>query len=113
MQKRVHKGVPREQPDWKPERFAGMWSYYPAKGRRNKQRAMDAWDKLKPDDALIARIGRALEKLLATEEWQRGIGIPYACRWLKHRRWEDEHRTPPQEPEPQPEQTLPKGAYRL
>lgn len=89
VQKGVHKGVPREQPDWKPERFAGMWNYYPAKGRRNKQRAMDAWDKLKPDDALIARIGRALEKLLATEEWQRGIGIPHVATFLNGQRWKD------------------------
>ena len=25
-----------------------------------------------------------------SEEWQRGIGIPYFVRWLRHRRWEDE-----------------------
>ena len=25
-----------------------------------------------------------------TEEWQRGIGIPYFVRWLRYRRWEDE-----------------------
>ena len=89
MQKRVHRGVPREQPDWKPERFEGMWKFYPAKGRKNKQRAMDAWDKLKPDDALIARIGRSLEKLKATEEWKRGIGIPHVATFLNDRRWKD------------------------
>lgn len=88
-QGRVRKGAPRDAPNWKPERFAGLWGYYPAKGRKSKQRAMDAWDKLKPDDDLIATIGRALERLKATEEWQRGIGIPYVATFLNGRRWED------------------------
>ena len=30
-----------------------------------------------------------------TDEWRRGIGIPYACRWLRNRRWEDEAREVP------------------
>lgn len=30
-----------------------------------------------------------------TDEWRRGIGIPYACRWLRNRRWEDEAREAP------------------
>lgn len=81
--------APRAAPDWKPERFAGFWDYYPQKGRRSKQRAMKAWDKLRPDDALIATIGLALKKLKATEEWQRGVGIPHAATFLNGRRWED------------------------
>lgn len=84
-----NRGVPRDAPAWKPERFEGMWKYYPAKGRKNKQRAMDAWDKLAPDDALIDRIARALARLMATEEWQRGIGIPHVATFLNGRRWED------------------------
>lgn len=83
--KRVHK----DGPDWKPERFAGLWSYYPAKGRKNKQRAIQAWDKLKPDDALIDTMARALAKLKATEEWQRDIGIPHVATWLNGERWHD------------------------
>lgn len=50
---------------------------------------MDAWDKLRPDDELIARIGRALVKLKATEEWRRGIGIPYVATFLRNARWVD------------------------
>ncbi len=80
---------PRVAPDWKPERFDGMWKFYPKPGRKNKQDAMDAWDKLKPDDALIDRIARALVKLKATEEWQRGIGIPYVATFLRGARWTD------------------------
>ena len=46
-------------------------------------------DKLKPDDDLIAEIGRALVKLGKTEAWQRGIGKPYASTFLNGRKWED------------------------
>lgn len=76
-------------PDWKPERFAGLWSFYPAKGRKNKQRAVKAWDKLRPDDELIAAIAHALVRLKATDEWQRGVGIPYVATFLNGARWED------------------------
>ncbi|WP_245185064.1 hypothetical protein [Flavonifractor sp. AGMB03687] len=63
--------------------------------------AVEEWDKLQPDDTLIDRMARALARQKASEEWQRGIGIPYACRWLRKRRWEDvpaqpQAQTPPQ-----------------
>jgi len=80
---------PRFAPEWKPERFAGLWEFYPQKGRKNKQAAMDAWDKLRPDDELIAKIGRALVALKATDDWQRGVGIPYVATFLNGARWED------------------------
>lgn len=83
-------------PEWKPERFAAFWAYYPR--GENKQRAVKAWDKLKPDDALIATMGRALAKQKASPDWQRGIGIPHASTWLNGRRWEDEQRGLPQLP---------------
>lgn len=90
---RVHKGVQKsmhkDAPDWKPERFAGLWGYYPRKGRKNKQRAIAAWDKLQPDDTLIDTMARALAKLKATEEWQRDIGIPHVATWLNGERWHD------------------------
>ena len=87
-------------PKWKPERFAAFWKFYPR--GENKQRAVKAWDKLKPDDALIATMGRALAKQKASPDWQRGIGIPHASTWLNGRRWEDEQRKLPQSP-PQPQ----------
>ena len=80
---------PREHPDWKPDRFDGFWKFYPKDGRKAKQRAMDAWDKLSPDDDLIATIARALVKLKATESWKRGIGIPYVSTFLNGARWTD------------------------
>ena len=86
--------TPRENPDWKPDRFAGLWAYYPSAGRKDKQRAMDAWDKLRPNDDLIATIGCALKKLKSSEEWQRGIGIPHVATFLNNARWEDAESLP-------------------
>ena len=83
------KKQPRANPDWKPERFEGLWKFYPAKGRKNKQDAMDAWDTLAPDDALIDVIAKALVKLKASEEWQRNVGIPYVATFLRGQRWAD------------------------
>lgn len=75
---------------WKPERFDAFWEYYRRNMRgENRSGAVRAWDKLKPDDDLIAEIGRALEKQKATELWSRGVGIPYASTYLNQRRWED------------------------
>lgn len=85
--------VPKEAPDWKPERFADFWAAYPC--GRSKQAAIKAWDKLKPDDALLVVMARALKRQMASEEWQRGIGIPYASTWLNNRRWEDEDKPRP------------------
>lgn len=80
---------PREAPDWMPDRFDGFWKFYPKAGRKDKQRAMDAWDTLKPSNELIATIGRALIKQKATDTWKRGIGIPYAATYLNGARWMD------------------------
>lgn len=78
---------PKSEPTWKPERFEAFWNYYPR--GEDRMGAVAEWDKLQPDDALIDRMARALVRQIASEEWQRGIGIPYACRWLRKRRWED------------------------
>ena len=84
--KRKKKG-PREAPDWEPERFAGFWEYYPVK--KAKQKAMDAWDSLKPDKELIDTIAQALVRLRASEDWQRGFGIPHPATFLNQARWTD------------------------
>lgn len=94
-------------PDWKPERFEGFWRLYPVK--KSKQAAIRAWDLLHPDDALLAVMGRALQRQLSSLDWQRkireerGEGIPYPSTWLNGRRWEDEEPElpgPPDEPPP-------------
>ncbi|MEA5143831.1 MAG: helix-turn-helix domain-containing protein [Oscillibacter sp.] len=90
--KRGCRRTPKKTPDWKPERFAKFWSYYPR--GESKQAAIAAWDRLKPDDNLIAVMGRALKRQMATEQWQSGVGIPYASTWINQHRWEDEARAP-------------------
>lgn len=85
-----------KEPTWKPERFAAFWRYYP-RGEKPSAAAA-AWDKLRPDDALIDDIARALKRQMASEEWQRGVGIPYASTYLNQRRWEDERHEPAEQP---------------
>lgn len=81
------KKEPRSAPSWMPERFAAFWAYYPRK--EDKQRAMNAWDKLQPSDELIAVIARALRRQKASADWKRGVGIPYASTYLNNSRWTD------------------------
>lgn len=90
--RRAPKKEQGREPTWKPERFAAFWKYYPR--GESKQAAIAAWDKLRPDDALIDDIARALKRQMASEEWQRGVGIPYASTYLNQRRWEDEKHEP-------------------
>ena len=78
--KRKRSNEPKEAPDWKPERFAAFWEAYPC--GKSKQAAIRAWDKLRPDDDLIREMALGLKRAMAAEDWQRGIGIPYASTWL-------------------------------
>ena len=75
-------------PSWEPELFERFWRSYPC--HKDKTGARREWDKLKPDRKLMLVMSAALDRAKVSDEWQRGIGIPYACRWLSHRRWEDE-----------------------
>ena len=79
----------KSTPAWKPERFEKFWAYYPR--HEDRVAAVRAWDRLKPDDATLAAMGQALERQKATPGWP----APYACRYLSHRRWEDEERAAP------------------
>lgn len=93
--------VPKEAPDWKPERFAAFWKYYPL--HKSKQAAIRAWDKLKPSDELLAVIGVALRRQIAEEaalaarekrspEWKL-----HASTFLNQARWTDEVNEVPSE----------------
>ena len=86
-------GGPRvpEQAKWKPERFEAFWRFYRQNvNPANRSAARKAWDKLKPDDATITQIGRALKARLASDdEWRRGIGRPHASTYLNGAMWED------------------------
>ena len=97
--------TPRKEPSWKPERFAGFWNYYPKSAHKSKQAAIKAWDQLRPSDELIDEIAKALRRQMATDQWKRGIGIPYPSTYLRQRRWEDEI-ADPEAPDP-PREALP------
>ena len=71
-----------------PEMFERFWALYPR--RDGKAEARYEWDELKPDRELMQEMSAALRTRIASDEWTRGIGIPWACRWLRYRRWEDE-----------------------
>ena len=87
-------------PSWNPERFEAFWEYYRTHARgEDRQGAVQAWDKLQPDDALIAVMGRALQAQVASKSWREGIGIPYAKRWLSNQRWKDSLPRDPEAPE--------------
>lgn len=79
--------APKAAPDWKPERFARFWDYYPR--GESKQAAIRAWDRLRPSDELIDEMARALERQVNSESWREGVGIPYASTWLNNQRWTD------------------------
>ena len=87
------KGRSRE---WKPTtehesaRFEKFWSVYPAKFKGGRQRAIRAWDKLKPDEAMLDEMARGLDAQLKSENWRAGFGIPHASTWLNDYRWTDE-----------------------
>ena len=83
----------RAAPEWKPERFEQLWKWYPGDPERhakrgNRQRAIKAWDRLHPDDALIETVAEALERQAASEEWQEGVGIPHLSTYLNGYGWE-------------------------
>lgn len=96
----------KKQPDYKPEMFDRFWQLYPR--GENKQGAIRAWDKLRPGEALMLRMSRALKAQMMSDQWTEGVGIPYASTWLNGHRWEDELNKSSGMPQAQAEQ---RGGY--
>ena len=90
--KRKRRRSTKSVPDYEPELFERFWAAYPR--GEDRQGAVAEWDSLRPDRETMLAMSRALVRQRASEEWQRGIGIPYAVRWLRRRRWEDEIKAP-------------------
>ena len=86
------KRAPRSVPTWKPERFEAFWKFYPR--HEDRVSAVREWDRLKPEDALIDTIARALKRQVGDKDW----AVPYACRYLRNQRWLDE--LPPKDSPP-------------
>lgn len=93
--RRVKKAA-KKAPDYEPEMFDRFWAAYPR--GEDKQGAISAWDALQPDRELMFEMSAALSLQKASEEWKRGVGVPYAVRWLKNRRWEDVKKRTAEEP---------------
>ena len=72
------------------EGFDRFWTVYPRKD--GKQDALKAWQKIKPDEALQAKILQALEAVKQTQQWLKDGGqfIPHGATWLNKKRWQDE-----------------------
>lgn len=80
-------------PDYRPDWFEAFWKAFPPmKGGRKpaKARARAAWNKLRPDRSTVDEMATALRRQKSSEQWQAGIGIPYASTWLNQRMWEEE-----------------------
>lgn len=69
--------------------FAQFYEAYPKKKARPA--AEKAWQKINPDEQLLAAMLSALERQKSSDDWQKASGqyIPYPASWLNGRRWED------------------------
>tara|TARA_R110000868_G_scaffold411073_1_gene701706 strand:+ start:1664 stop:2545 length:882 start_codon:yes stop_codon:yes gene_type:complete len=76
-----------------PDGFQTFWDHYPRK--QDKANAIKEWQKLAPDIETQRAISAGLGNAINSADWQKENGkfIPYACRWIKYRRWEDEQPT--------------------
>lgn len=93
--------------------FENFYAAYPK--RKNKQAALKAFKKLKPDDKLFGNIMAALDKQKNSDEWQRENGrfIPLPSTWLNNRRWEDEITTDGKEDRPKQREYTPEELKRI
>ena len=67
--------------------FLQFWAVYPR--RVGRLAAIRAWNKARPDSALLAEILRAVGSQQRTDQWRRGY-IPNPATWINQGRWEDE-----------------------
>lgn len=70
-------------------RFERFWEAYPRK--QGKDGAKRAFEKRKPDEALLATMLAAVEAQKRTEQWTRDGGqfIPFPATWINQGRWQD------------------------
>ena len=85
--------------EWEPEIFERFWDAYPR--GEDKAAARYEWDEIHADRELMRKMSAALDRQKKTDDWRRGIGIPYASRWLRNRRWEDEIDRPAAQEKPE------------
>lgn len=70
--------------------FEEFWRAYPKKKAR--EAARKAWDRRRPDEALLAVMLDALRIQARSEDWtkERGRYVPFPATWLNQARWTDE-----------------------
>ena len=70
--------------------FKIFWETYPKK--KSKGQAEKVWQKLKPDEQLLAAMVAKIEQAKTSDEWQKDCGkfIPHPATWLNAKGWEDE-----------------------
>lgn len=69
--------------------FDAFWSAYPNKV--NKKKALQSWERISPDQALVGRIMAAVEAQKRSPGWVKDGGqfIPHPTTWLNGEKWED------------------------
>lgn len=74
--------------------FDVFWKAYPRKV--DKEKAIKAWKKIKPDGELAAKMLEAIGRQKKSDDWTKDGGkfIPYPTSWLNGKRWEDEANEP-------------------
>lgn len=79
--------------DYDLEGFNAFYAAYPR--HAGKADALKAWNKLKPDIVLQAKMGEALTAQKKSPQWTKNNGqyIPMPSTWLNGKRWEDEVQT--------------------
>ena len=73
-------------------RFDEFWNQYPR--RIAKKAAQKAWDRIKPDAALVEQIMAGLRAQLRTMSLKEKQFIPHPATWLRGERWNDEIEQP-------------------
>ena len=78
--------------------FEEFWNAYPKK--RAKDDAKKAFDKRKPDRALLDQMLSAIQLQRSTDDWLKDAGkfIPYPATWINDGRWQDEVSAHPSSP---------------
>jgi hypothetical protein len=70
-----------------PTGFQSFWDAYPTKV--GKAKALESWNRISPDDELVATILSGIERSKPSQRWREGI-IPNPSTWLNQGRWDDE-----------------------
>lgn len=113
---------PKAVPTWQPKKFEGFWKAYPRDEDRAK--AVEQWDRLPQDkelmeqhggseEKLLLEISRGLKRHLESREWRDHVGVPYAFRWLRDRKWTEKSKRPAVSPPPSvlPTPTAPRRSH--